>query len=421
MKKLLPFILLVFFAGCGEDDPVSPPSTGTIVISVKSVADTSAVASANVVLFNANSGASITRAFTAGDGSVTFQSVPVGNYYVTISAQGYKDSPQRNISPVPFSVSGGATTSRTFYLDVLVGAFGKIDGTVNPLLPDILITAQAGSTSYHTYTGPDGYYVLYNVDFNTYTLRGIKSGYINPTEPTATISSASPNATVQITLTQVTGANLSGKVTFLAVNNGIVDVSILDRRTHSVVNGLTTIIDTARNYSINNIPNGDYLAWASYKNDGYVMDPDWLFKNPGALNLTINNDTARVLDFSVTGAISLVSPTNPMNEVIPVVADSVIPLLQWTAYPQAKEYIIEVFDVNGNLIWGGFDAAGVIRHPQIPKELNSIRFNFDGSASAELISGNIYQWRIYADDDAAPNVQTLLSGSEDLMGLFIVP
>jgi hypothetical protein len=34
----------------------------------------------------------------------------------------------------------------------------------------------------------------------------------------------------------------------------------------------------------------------------------------------------------------------------------------------------------------------------------------------------VYQWKIYADDSADPNIQTLLSSSEDLRGLFqIVP
>ena len=78
-------------------------------------------------------------------------------------------------------------------------------------------------------------------------------------------------------------------------------------------------------------------------------------------------------------------------------------------------------DINGNLIWGGFTASGEIRHFQIPKELNSVEFNFDGSALMQLQPGDIYQWRLYSDDEATSGVQTLLSSSEDLMGLFRVP
>ena len=112
---------------------------------------------------------------------------------------------------------------------------------------------------------------------------------------------------------------------------------------------------------------------------------------------------------------------NPANSITPALADSVVPTFYWNAYPQTKEYIIEVRDINGNLIWGGFTASGEIRHAQIPKEWNSVEFNFDGSALMQLQQGNIYQWRLYSDDEATAGVQTLLSSSEDLMGLFITP
>jgi hypothetical protein len=181
------------------------------------------------------------------------------------------------------------------------------------------------------------------------------------------------------------------------------------------------MMDTSRNYVINNIPAGEYIAWASYKNDGYVMDPDWIFKNPGALFVSFGGDSSKVRDFSVTDAITIVSPTNPSNEIIPALADSLVPTFYWNAYPSTKEYIIEVRDINGNLIWGGFKANGEIRHAQIPKEWNSVQFNFDSSALSPLNSGQVYQWRIYSDDDATADVQTLLSASEDLMGLFITP
>jgi hypothetical protein len=75
--------------------------------------------------------------------------------------------------------------------------------------------------------------------------------------------------------------------------------------------------------------------------------------------------------------------------------------------------------MNGNLIWGGYDPDGTIRHSQIQKE-TSVRFNFDGSASAQLKRGEIYQWKLYSDDNAILNIQKLLSSSEDLMGVFVI-
>ena len=186
----------------------------------------------------------------------------------------------------------------------------------------------------------------------------------------------------------------------------------------ATVNGLTTIIDTIRNYQIKNIPRGNYLAWASYKNDGYVMDPDWIFKNSGALEINFTSDSIASLNFSVTNAIKIISPTNSPDTILPVSVDSLNPTFSWNPYPQAKEYIIEVKDLNGNVIWGGFDENGTIRHAKIPRETTSIKFNFDGTAKSLLKHDEVYQWKIYADDDALNNVQTLLSSSEDLLGLF---
>ncbi len=416
-------ISLIGFVSCTEDNPVEPVPPTNAEIIVRSANDSSGIANANVVLYNANTGESISRVFSGNDGVAKFENMSSGNYYVRISAQGFKETPPGSVSPVPFSVSSGQTFSQTYYMNILQGTFGKIDGTVNPNLAGFLIVATSSgmNSEYHTYSGPDGYFVLFNVPYESYDVDAIKSGYQSANQPQVTLNSGSSSATVQINVNQITGSTLAGKVTFLAVENGIVDISLLDKISHTVVNGLTTMIDTSKDYTITNIPIGNYLAWASYENDGYVMDPDWIFKNPGALNVSFSTDTSKVQDFSVTGAITIISPTNPPDSIVPALVDSVVPTFNWDAYPQTKEYIVEVRDINGNLIWGGFTESGEIRHSQIPKEWNSVEFNFDGSASSQLQPGNIYQWRLYADDDATSDIQTLLSSSEDLMGLFRVP
>jgi len=408
---------------CSEENSVEPVSPTIIQIIVKSANDSSVISGANVVLYNANTGESLSRTFSGNDGIAKFEGVSGGNFYVRISAQGFNEIPQGSVNPVSFSVPTGQTFSQNYYMVVLQGTFGMIEGTVIPNLSGFLIVATSAgmNTEYHTYSGPDGYFVMFNIPYGTYEVDAIKSGYQSAIQPQVTISSGSTSATVQINVDQITGSTLSGKVTFLASQNAIVDISLLDKISNSVVNGLTTMIDTSRNYVINNIPAGEYIAWASYKNDGYVMDPDWIFKNPGALFVSFGGDSSKVRDFSVTDAITIVSPTNPSNEIIPALADSLVPTFYWNAYPSTKEYIIEVRDINGNLIWGGFNANGEIRHAQIPKEWNSIQFNFDSSALSPLNSGQVYQWRIYSDDDATADVQTLLSASEDLMGLFITP
>ena len=420
----IPLVLGIFLTvSCSKENSVEPTPPTILQIIVKSAQDSSVINGANVVLYNANSGESISRTFTGTDGIAEFEDISSGNFYVRISAQGFNEVPQGSVSPIPFTTLSNQTFTQTYYMVVLPGTFGKIDGKIYPNLSGFLVVATSNSskTDNKTYSGPDGYFVLFNIPYDSYQVDAIKSAYQSANQPQVTLSSGSPSANVQININEITGSVLKGMVTFLAVENGIVDISLLDKNSLSVVNGLTAKIDTSRTYIINSIPAGKYIAWASYENDGYVMDPDWIFKNPDALNIDVLTDTTLKLDFSVTGAIRIISPTNPADSLIPALAESIAPTFYWNAYPQTKEYIIEVRDINGNLIWGGFTESGEIRHEQITKDLNYITFNFDGSALSQLKSGNVYQWKIYSDDDATPGVQTLLSSSEDLMGLFITP
>lgn len=420
---IIAFILpaLFIFISCSNDKGVEPVQPAVVKIIVKSGVDSSVVSGANVVLYNANNSEAISRHSSGSDGSATFNDLSAGSFYVRIAAQGFHELPEGSISPIPFSAAAGQTYSQTYYLDTLLGILGTIDGTITPVQAGFLIVAASTATGaeYHTYSGPDGYFALFNVPFGQYDVYGVKAGY-NSDNKQVTISPEFPSKTIRLTFTQVTGSTLSGMVTFLATQNGIVDISILDKNSHSVVTGLTTKIDSNRNYTISNIPTGEYIAWASYENDTYVMDPDWIFKNPGALNISLTSDTALSLDFSVTDAIRIISPTNPNDSIVPAQVDTTVPTFRWDPYPQAKEYIIEVRDINGNLIWGGFTASGVIRHTQIARDQTSAVFNFDGSAFSPLQPGEIYQWKIYADDDDAANVQVLLSSSEDLKGIFII-
>ncbi|MEJ2616342.1 MAG: carboxypeptidase-like regulatory domain-containing protein [Ignavibacteriaceae bacterium] len=423
-KYLLLFGFILFiFNGCSKNDnPVQPVNQTNLSIKTLSSSDSSIIQAANVILFNANNGEAVSRLFSNQQGIASFQDIQAGNYFVKISAQGFNEVPVQNLTPIPFSVLQDQSQTINYYLDPYTGNWGKIDGTLNPAVPGVLICAynQVDNSIYQTYSGPDGYFVFFNLSYGSYKITAIKASYYSDSTYNTNITNSTSSKTININIKQDMGSTLKGAVTFLAVTNGIVDISILDKQTMAAVNGLSTIIDSARNYKIQNIPQGNYIAWASYKNDGYVMDPDWIFKNPGALEINFSTDSSTSLNFSVTNAINLISPTNNPDTILPVSVDSLNPVFTWSPYPQAKEYIIEVKDLNGNIIWGGFDENGIIRHAKISKETTSVKFNFDGSAKSLLKRGEVYQWKVYADDNALDNVQTLLSSSEDLMGLFKV-
>jgi len=425
--------MAIHVAGCGgdDDDPVapSPPDPTVLEVVVRSSADSSLVENSNVVLYQAENSEAILRGMTDSDGIVRFD-VEVGNYFLNISAQGYDSVPPENIAPIPFFVAAEDTTIEGILLNVLenAGSAGYVQGFVVPAVNNFLILAesQTNQEKYATVSGPDGFFILFNLPYGTYDLDALKSGYQMDEPVSATISAQAEVDTVSIPVSEYQGSLLQGSVTFLASENSTVDITLLDPETRAVIPGLSVMSDeTGLNYRIESIPDGDYIAWASFKNDGYVIDPDWLFKNPGGLDVSFTTSDSLDLDFSVTGAITMLSPTNPADSTYAFMADSQVPTFRWEAYPSAKEYFIEVKDNSGNVLWGGLNANGTVNHGFIGADADSVIYGFDGwPGTPALEPGRIYQWKLWADKGSPGEngiVDELISASEGQRGIFQVP
>lgn len=441
MKKIIGYLMVmailttmaIHVAGCGGDDDdlviPDPPDPTVLKVVVRSSADSSLVDNSNVVLYQAENNEAMLRGMTDSNGSVYFD-VEVGNYFLHISAQGYNSVPPENISPIPFFVASEDTTIEGILLNVLEnpGSAGYIQGFVEPAINNFLILAESQATQekYDTVSGPDGFFILYNLPYGTYDMDALKSGYKMDEPVSASISASAEVDTVSIPVSEYQGSLLKGSVTFLASENSTVDITLLDPETRAVIPGLSVMSDvTGLNYRIESIPDGDYIAWASLKNDGYVLDPDWLFKNPGGLDVSFATSDSLDLDFSVTGAITILSPTNPADSTYAFMADSQVPTFTWLAYPSAKEYFIEVKDHSGNVLWGGFNADGTVNHGFIAAEAVSVVYDFDGwPGTPALEPGRIYQWKLWADKGSPGEtsfVDEMISSSEDLRGIFQVP
>lgn len=433
MKLAITTSVIIHVVGCGKDEgpaapPPPPPAPGILKVVVTSAADDSAVVNSNVVLYQAENGEALLRGMTDADGTLYF-AISQGNYYLNISAQGFDSVPPRDIAPLPFFVAWEDTLEEGVALNVLgnAGSAGYVMGYVDPAINNFLILAESQTTqeAYSTASGPDGFFVLFNLPYDNYDLEALKSGFQMIDSVSAAISAPADVDTVSIPVSAYQGSLLTGSVTFLASPNSTVDITLLDPETREVVPGLSVMSDvTGLNYSVSGIPDGAYVAWASLKNDGYVIDPDWLFKNPGGLDITFVSAEAKALNFGVTGAITLVSPTNPANLAIAFMADSQVPFFKWVPYPSTKEYFIEVKDHSGNVLWGGVNSDGTVNHDFIDAAADSVVYNFDGRATVPaLVPGEIYQWRLWADKGTQTNsfVEQLISSSEDLRGIFQVP
>ncbi|MCK4539401.1 MAG: carboxypeptidase regulatory-like domain-containing protein [Candidatus Krumholzibacteria bacterium] len=424
--------MINYVAGCGgSDDPAAPPpppGPGILKIVVRSSADNSLVLNSNVVLYQAENSEAVLRDLTDPDGTVYF-SVDEGNYYLNTSAQGFNSAPVEGITPIPFFVALEDTLEKEIFLNVLgdTGSGGYVLGFVDPAINNFLILAESQSTqkNYSTISGPDGFFILFNLPYDTYDLDALKAGYMMDAPVDAFISSEAEVDTVNIPVSEYQGSVLMGSVTFLAIENSTVDITLLDPGTRAVIPGLSVMNDsTGLDYRIESIPDGSYLAWASLQNDGYVIDPDWLFKNPGGLDISFMTSSTLDLNFSVTGSITLVSPTNPANVTTAFMAESQVPVFRWLSYPSTKEYFIEVKDFSGNVLWGGLNGDGTVNHAFIGADVDSVIYNFDAQSGIPALQpGKIYQWRLWADKGTQADsfVEQLISSSEDLRGIFQVP
>ena len=427
-------IILFFFSiaivacdgGGGSGDNHTP--MGSLLVTVDDASDDSAVENASVSVYD-DKNQIVINSTTDMAGEFECLLSP-GSYYIKVAAQGFNPVPLSNQGAIPFEILDGQTTMENVVVDAHpnAGNTGQLSGIVMTSAPDsigvsdVLVIAEDGVQNLFAsgVSGPDGDYVLFNVEPGSYTLSAYRSGYRQVSDPvTVDVTIDGNNEQNDIEIETHENANLSGQVTFLAITNSIVDITLIHPDTLDTIPGLSTLNDTNNNYLLESIPPGTYIAWASFRNDGYVMDPDHIFKF-GLPQITFTeNSSDQELDFSVTGAVTIIDPTNEENLVVPQYIYTDSPTFTWEKYPSAKEYIVEVFDSQGNTIWGGFDAAGgVVQHPQIAANQTSVVFNSDGSATELLQDGETYRWKIYADNDDALNVQTLISSSEGQMGLF---
>ena len=421
MKALNFFFFLFAFAiivvSCNKDEPTP---TGTVMGVVTDGDSAEPLAAVRVVLFDANTNQPASPVITTlADGTFSF-SLPGGSYYLRLSRQGYNEVPARGVTGLAFTITNDQTITRDVEMfQHNIADLGSISGRISGDIADpsgALVVIENGTIGYSTVSDVDGTYVIYNVPAGNYSIRPWRAGMDAPEKGT-TITANAETSDVNFTVADDVLTQVSGSVTFLATSNKEVDVSLTHPVTGEAIPGLGTTT-SSQNYEISNVPYAIYLARASYANDGIVMDPDWIVKN-GEPFVTVQGGPA-VRDFSVTGSANLVSPTNEASSTIPV-AVSATPTFTWEAYPSSTDYVIEVTDANGQLIWGGFNEARTEKNIVILASQTSIVYNSDGLATQELVSGRNYRWRIYASKDANnASGWILISSSEEQRGLIAV-
>lgn len=432
MKHLKSFIfalsmLVVLAYSCKKKEEITPvvtttPTTGTFNGTITDAKTSAVLANARVYIFNANTNTTVGSSLISGADGKFSVNLPAGSYYAKIFRQGYDNIPAKDASAVPFTISLGATLTNNYQMtpSTLTNT-GYISGKITTggtAMSNVLVVATNGTVAYSAVSDGSGNFVIFNVPAGNYTVQGWIGGY-NSATTSVTVVSGVEAVSSAIALTSGATGSVTGSVSFLASSSIPVDVSLTNPITKESIPGLSATT-VSNNYTINNVPNGMYLARASFKTDGIVMDPDWIVKN-GEPFVTVSGASA-TRSFSLTGAVSIVSPTNDSTSTKPVSVSSVTPVFTWESYSSTSDYVIEVLNSNGQVIWGGFSNNKTVKNITIPSSQTSITYNSDGKATEALVSGKTYQWKVYASKSSAKLTPpwALISVSEDQLGLFII-
>jgi len=423
MRSLLAFfslaVGLTLISGCSSDDGPAPPATGILRGTVTDLSSGQVLPDARVVVSDAGSNIPLGALTTGADGTYGAE-IPPGSYTVKVSRQGYDPAPPRDIAPYPVTVMAGQTTGFSVQMtpSSVVGG-GAIAGRVTNAttgVAGVLVVAESGLTGYSTLTDGNGNYWIFNVPPDSYTVKA-QAAHMVSSSVSVTVPATSQVSNVNITVSPTATGAVSGHVTFLATTNVEVDVTLLNQKSGEPVPGLTAPT-VGMFFVIPSVPPGTYLARASYNNDGKVMDPDWIVKN-GQPIVTVGSDTVD-RDFSLTGAVEVLAPTNPASLTQPVPVQGTRPVFSWSPYSSADDYVIEVSDQNGRVLWGGFENNWTVRKVVIPRTNTSIEYDVDSTATEALQVGRVYRWRVYAskDDTREPTGWKLISVSEEQRGLI---
>lgn len=385
---------------------------------------------ADVIIFNTNTNQGVARKLTDSDGRCALFVESNLSYYLNISAQGYRSSPPPNGAAIPFEVGDSGSTTYQFYelkKDSMAVNSGTISGNIKTPTNDIvqgclaIAIRQGDSITSSGFSGPDGVYILYNVPEGIYDMEAHLEGWYQ-TNPVIDIQVTAGTITldVDIEIAAVQGGSLEGRITFLASQNSVCDITLTHPVSHEAIPGLNTFMLGNQTYFLDSIPPGTYIPWASYKNDGYVMDPDRIQKFGLPITTFLLGDSTKTLNFCVTDAIPIISPTNHPDTLIPFMIFTTTPTFKWELYPSSHEYIVGVYNTYGELIWGGYDTSANVLHPFLDSKTDTVVFNFDSSATESLRWGRAYRWKVWADKGADLGVQQLISSSEEWLGLFMI-
>ena len=279
----------------------------------------------------------------------------------------------------------------------------------------VLVLAVGDEGAFSAITDKSGNYTIFNVPDGDYELEGYAAG-LQIESASVTVSGSEvvdnsldevdrPTTTVEGNI-QIVNAPGGSETSVILVVEATFDA---DAARGEVPRGLraprTGEPDVDGDFSIEGVPDGNYVVLAAWENDALVRDPDTNIAGTDFVTIEVSggSGTYTVPDsFKVTEALELFGPGAEEPEAV-----TSAPTLRWADDSSEEWYEVRVFDAFGDEVWSVLDVPGA-------HGVDEVTLDYEGP----LETGMYYQfrvtsWRAPGGGDPAP-----ISATEDLRGVF---
>jgi hypothetical protein len=358
-------------------------------------------------------------AVTGGDGTFRVQvpaprntdgSVVSTSYTLRADASAYLTFPLAPRTALPIDVSlaeDGVVASNTTDVGLVPledsSGLGTLKGRVNTADPGGTLVV-AGSVT--AVADKNGAFTVFNVPAGAATVQGYLLG-ANFEPLSVQVVAGETLGNLVLEPTSQAAVDVSGQVQIVNAPGGSKTSVILAVRSTFDENaargeappGLRAA-DVTGAFTIQGVPDGEYVALAAFENDLLVRDPDTSIGGTSLVYVTVSGSDVTISEgFKVTEALAVVSPD--AEEVV-----SATPTFTWADDSGEEAYSVAVYDALGELVWEQLDLPKVTGSKNVSVEY----------AGPPLVSGNIYQFRATSYKGGG----TPLSRTEDLRGVFRV-
>ena len=267
-----------------------------------------------------------------------------------------------------------------------------------------------------SFSDKNGKYTIFNVPEGSWEVHGYKS-FLQLDSATVTLTSGDSKTGIDLVSNSTSCGTVTGSINIVnAPGEAATSVVLVPESTFNetfvkgeVPPGLRAPAppetpSITASFTIQGVPDGNYVVLAAFENDLLVRDPDPSIAGTQILHIQVPNGSSYDIDiassFKVTEALVIVSPGATEPE-----PTTESPTFIWKDDSSETKYSIVVYNAFGDEVW---------RDDNLPRVTGSENVTVDYGGD-QLQSGMYYQFRVTSWKGDGPISQT-----EDLLGVFYI-